>query len=283
MTRYGILSDIHGNLEAFRAALAFLHDHGVDRVLCLGDIVGYNAESNECVRLLDAQGIESIAGNHDLIALGRLGLDRCADKPAFTLRRTRKDLDAFSRQVLSRLPPTRVYEDDVVLIHGGVDDVQQYISTEARVLENHARLRARHPRARVCFFGHTHEARLYEIARGAVQPRMTGEQVDLGGAGRVFFVNPGSVDAARRPGPRTAEFVIYDADRHTVSFHAVPYDHEAVERSARLHGYRMSRTDEWLYRAARIARRGPTFALKRLRARLPFLRPKEDACSPPRY
>ena len=106
MTTYGIISDVHGNLEALAAVLAALDRHGVDRIIALGDLVGYNGESNECVEVIRERGIESIAGNHDLIALGRLGTERCAMRPAFTLRRTRRDLTPNSRRFLGGLPST---------------------------------------------------------------------------------------------------------------------------------------------------------------------------------
>src|SRR5262245_57132900 len=78
LARIGLLSDIHGNLAALELVLAALDAAEVDRVVCLGDIVGYNPEANECVATVKERGVAAIAGNHDLIALGRLGFDRCA-------------------------------------------------------------------------------------------------------------------------------------------------------------------------------------------------------------
>ena len=69
MARYGVLGDIHGNREALEAALAALEAVGCERLLCVGDIVGYNADPDECVALVRGRGIQSIAGNHDLIGL----------------------------------------------------------------------------------------------------------------------------------------------------------------------------------------------------------------------
>ena len=71
---------------------ASLDAQAVQDILCLGDLVGYNADSNACVELLRERRAVSIAGNHDLIALGQLGFDRCAPNPEFSLRRTRRRL-----------------------------------------------------------------------------------------------------------------------------------------------------------------------------------------------
>lgn len=256
MAVYGILSDIHGNLEALLASLAFLEERGVERVLCLGDIVGYNADSDACVRALDRLPVEAVAGNHDLIATGALGTERCCDKAAFALRRTRRTLAEPSRRALLALPRRRVIEDEVVLVHGGVLDVCQYMHGEGRVEQNEALLRGLHPRARICFFGHTHAARLYEVRRGVAAAREPSEHILLPGGDRTFFVNPGSVDAARKEGDRRAELAIFDSSRFALSFHRVLYDHERSERRAVEAGYRMTRADEGLYRAARALRRG---------------------------
>ncbi len=78
MALYGVLGDIHGNKEALAAVLEALHGRGVEQLLCVGDVVGYNADPDECALLLRAAGALSIAGNHDLIGTGRLGFERCS-------------------------------------------------------------------------------------------------------------------------------------------------------------------------------------------------------------
>lgn len=255
MARYGIVSDIHGNLEALTAALSFLDGRAVDRILCLGDIVGYNADPEPCLRVLEARGVEAIAGNHDLIAARALGLGRCSDKAAFALRRTRGAVSPATARRLLALPRTRLVDGEIALIHGGVADVCQYMRAPRHIEENHALLRKVAPGARLCFFGHTHTPALYEVHRGVASERPLGEDIPLDGPDRVFFVNPGAVDAARR-GDGHAEIAILDTRRQAVSFHRVPYDHAASERRAEGEGYRMRWADVQLYRAARAVRRG---------------------------
>jgi predicted phosphodiesterase len=70
MAVYGVIADVHGNREALRVALEYLEAEAVDRLVCLGDIVGYNADANECVNMVMRRHVECIAGNHDLIAIG---------------------------------------------------------------------------------------------------------------------------------------------------------------------------------------------------------------------
>ncbi len=261
MATYAFLADIHGNTEALRAALTFLKSENVDRLVCLGDIVGYNPGGNACVRLVREHSIECIAGNHELIALGRMGFDRCAPSPAHALRQARRDLSTTTRQFLGALPATRTYEDRIVVTHGGLDDVAEYMSTSARILANAELLAERHPRAQLCFFGHTHVPKVYELGDGTLVEAPATGVVPVGGAGKKYFINPGSIDASRCQ-EKLARFAVFDSARSEVRFHAVAYDDRAVERAAAHAGYRLSAHRQWLERARKRLKQG----LSRLRA-----------------
>ena len=261
MAVYGVLADVHGNLEALGSTLAALDALGVGRLLCLGDLVGYNADSDAVVRVLSERGAECIAGNHDRIAIGRLDTGRCNDATAYALMRTRRTLEPGTRAFLAALPEHRLVEGRFALVHGGVDDLEQYVRTADAVRENAARLARRFPGVAVCFFGHTHEQGVFAVEGRAVR-RVAGVPAAELAPGAVSFVNPGSVDAARRrPGEeRLAEFAVYDADARRVEFHRTGSDHEAAEAKAAAGGYRMSpvrarwmRIGRRVRRAARIA------------------------------
>ncbi len=68
--RLAVISDVHSNLEAFQAVLDKIDDVGADQIYHLGDIVGYNANPNECVDILRERNIHTIMGNHDAAACG---------------------------------------------------------------------------------------------------------------------------------------------------------------------------------------------------------------------
>jgi predicted phosphodiesterase len=263
---YGLISDVHGNLEALHAVLVHLERQGVDHIVALGDLVGYNADSNDCVEVVRARGIDCVAGNHDLIALGQLGFDRCAPRPEFSLRRTRRELDAGSRRFLAGLPPVRIYEDRIVLIHGGIDDVSEYMRTPNDIGRNAAVLRARWPRARLCLFGHTHEPALFQVD-GTGRPQPFGPEETPLVRDRLTFLNPGSVDAARRT-EKLAEVAVLDSERWTVKFQRVAYDDAKAERRAVAGHYRMNQLDEVIMNTRRLARRGTRKAIRMARAAL---------------
>ncbi|HEU4407993.1 MAG TPA: metallophosphoesterase family protein [Polyangiaceae bacterium] len=269
MSVYGVIADVHGNLAALRAALAFCAERGVSRVLCLGDVVGYNAEPNACVDLVRGLGAVTVAGNHDRIAARELGFGRCGDQAAFALRRTRRTLGEGAGRFLAALPLGRLVEGDIYLTHGGVDDVCRYLRGAGAVAAEAALLGRRAPGVRLCLFGHTHERRLYEVRGGVAVERDTTGEVEVSARGAVFFLNPGSVDAARKSGERFAEVALLDASRRTASFHRVAYDHEGAEGRAAREGYRMAPADRWAYGAAKRARRAARGALARLGLRPP--------------
>ena len=246
MAIYGVLGDIHGNREALAAALERVDALGVDRLLCVGDLVGYNADPDDCVKMLRERDALCIAGNHDLIGTGLLGFERCSNKAMHSLKRTRRTLGAESAAYLRSLPSHLVLEDKFLLTHGGVRDVQQYMTRPRHVLENAALLKADFPGIRICFFGHTHEQRVFEVEGERVNELDTANDVPLR-PDRIYFVNPGSVDASRKRTHKLAELATFDSATLTVRFETVRYDDAATEDKAERAGYRIDRWRDRLY------------------------------------
>ena len=246
MARYGVIADIHGNREALAAALAALDERGAERIVCLGDIVGYNADPDECVALVRKRCSVTIAGNHELIGIGRMDFKRCSKQAEYALRRTRRTLGKDAAQWLSGLSEHLVLEPGVVLVHGGVRDVQQYMANTSHISENARFLAEDFPGARVCFFGHSHEQRVYEVSGDAVTELPTAGKVALD-KDKVYFINPGSVDASRKNRHKLAECAFFDSAFNTVEFFSVRYDAAATEAKAAAFGYRISPLTDRLY------------------------------------
>jgi predicted phosphodiesterase len=246
MAIYGVLGDIHGNREALEASLWPLCARGVDQVLCVGDLVGYNADPDECVSILRSHGAISIAGNHDLIGIGRLGFDRCSNKAMHSLKRTRRYIRSRTQDYLRTLPSHHVLEDTILLTHGGVRDVQQYMTQPKHIVENAAYLRRDFPGVRICFFGHTHEQKVFEVHGQCVREVPAVGAVPLR-EDREYFINPGSVDASRKRAHKFAEFAIFDSDALVVEFLRTTYDDISTEIKAATEGFRIDRWRDRLY------------------------------------
>jgi predicted phosphodiesterase len=250
MALHGVLGDIHGNREALAAVLAFCNRRGAARVLCVGDIVGYNADADACAALLRAHGALAVAGNHDLISIGRLDFARCSQPAEHALRRTRKRLARHTAEYLGALPPRRLVAEHILLVHGSVEDVGRRLATPAEALADAALLRAAFPAVRLCFYGHLHAQKVFEID-GKAARELAGDGLRLRPE-RLYYVNPGSVDAARKRAPRLAECALFDDVTLELEFHRLAYDDAASEAKAAAGGYRIG---PWMDRYYSLRRR----------------------------
>src|SRR5919202_4078432 len=123
--RYGVLADVHGNAFALRTALDSLAAAGVDGWLCAGDIVGYGPQPNECVDLLVERDVRCVAGNHELLVLGELPLDRSGRLARETTPWTRSVLRDDCRAYLAALPTT-LRVPGMVMTHASLTDPERY-------------------------------------------------------------------------------------------------------------------------------------------------------------
>src|SRR5215218_5386688 len=112
--RLGVIADVHANLPALRRALSALREAGAERIVCLGDLVGYGAEPDACVEEVLAAGATCVAGNHDLIAI-----EGACVAPA--------PLAAGTVAALAALPLRAVLPGGVVAAHGSLTDPCAYV------------------------------------------------------------------------------------------------------------------------------------------------------------
>jgi predicted phosphodiesterase len=227
--RYAVLADVHGNAHALEAVLDAARGLDVDRYLCAGDLVGYGPFPDRCVARLAALPAVCVAGNHDLIALDRLGDGSCIPAARTSLAWTRSVMSAATRAMLAALPPDAELENGAIIItHGALGDPQRYLRTAADAAAHLAELDGRRPHARVIVVGHTHRAMAVDAAGRMLLFDASGT-VELPQFGRVLL-NPGAVGQSRERRVR-ARFMVLDLDRREAAFHAVDYDVEAA-RSA---------------------------------------------------
>ena len=225
--RYGLLADVHGNLDALRAVLAALDRRGVDGLLFAGDLVGYGPHPNECIQTLAALGATCVAGNHDLIALGLLSDDRCIDLAKDSLRWTREVLGADERAFLATLPRRAEVPGGIVLAHGALDDPQEYVTTAPQAVAQLSRIED-HDGAGTLVLGHTHRAMAY-ARRGGWLAADGGTALPADDA---VLLNPGAVGQSRELRAR-ARFAVLDVDARRVEFFAIPFDIGACRAALR--------------------------------------------------
>ncbi|MBI5562775.1 MAG: metallophosphoesterase family protein [Deltaproteobacteria bacterium] len=218
--RYAIISDVHSNLEALRAVMALIDGLKADRIICLGDAVGYNADPNECVDILRARGIRCVMGNHDERAAGLAEPDDFNLFAEEAIRWTRARLTDENKAFLAGLPRKLVADKRFLAFHGWVDDTDRYIMGGKDALGNFA-LMKEEAGVRLGFFGHTHIPIAYIDKNEEILMNLDNEiQIEKDA---YYLINPGSVGQPRNHDPR-ASFVVYDSRRSEAVYQRAEYD-----------------------------------------------------------
>jgi predicted phosphodiesterase len=223
--KLALISEIHANLEALRATLDDIAAQSVDRVVCLGDIVGYNTSPQQCIALLRDAGVLCIAGNHDRAVCGQITTETFSRTAAHAIAWTRERLGSDDLAFLAGLPLKAAIDAELVAVHGALHpqtgcEIVRLDNDESRALTFQA-LIAHPSRARICAFGHTHEIAIYEFRDGQSalrrEPRVRLQDHAY------YLINPGAVGAPRTA-DRRATYMILDLARRTVTVRRVAYD-----------------------------------------------------------
>ena len=224
--RYAVLADIHANLYALERMLSVIPPGEVDAYVVAGDLVGYGPHPNECVDLIRELDCLCVAGNHDLIAVGRLQDDGVSRLARETLRWTRRVLRKDVRRYLEGLPRVAELDGGVVVAHGTLDDPTLYVREWRQAVGQLAELRDQRPDARVLILGHTHRPSAWTAAGR----RLPTSRSPTALPSEPCLVNPGSLGQARAFSPR-AQFLLLDLDRREATFKRLRYDVRACRRA----------------------------------------------------
>jgi predicted phosphodiesterase len=228
--RHLVVSDVHANDHALRAVFASVRRKRIDRLISLGDFVGYGAQPNQVIERVQAFRAAKlfIRGNHDRVATGSGEAPEFNHPARVAALWTRRRLSRASLRFLQRLPQGPVDAGaGVLLCHGSPFDEDEYVFTPedaAKMLQS--------VEGRIVFFGHTHMAAVIEsrpdgsfkatACRSSSTVRLR--------PGAKYMVNPGSVGQPRDRVPLTS-FVIYDDVRDTLQFFRIPYDVAGARRA----------------------------------------------------
>lgn len=222
--RFLVISDIHANLAAFDAVLADAEGEW-DKIWCLGDLVGYGPDPNECVERVREFDHLSLSGNHDWAVLGRLDMDTFNSDAREAIIWTRNVLSEESRTYLEELPPILIQEP-FTLAHGSPrQPVWEYILEQITAAANFE-----HFDTPYCFVGHTHAPVIYEqLADNDVSANLPVYRTPIQLSTSRLIVNPGSVGQPRDYDPRAAYGILDDQE--------MTFEHRRI-------GYRIETTQE---------------------------------------
>ena len=224
--RVAILTDIHSNLPALEAVLAAIDEAGIERKWCLGDVVGYGAQPDQCAKLVSDRCELSLVGNHDLAVTGEISTDVFSASAAAAVEWTRANSDSSTIEFLKTLKPESS-EHEVGLYHASPrDPVWEYV-----LAVDQARECMDVQSARVSLIGHSHVALWF--SDGAGPPggdgggqAEEGREIDL--SEQRWLLNPGSVGQPRDGDPRAA-WLDLDTAEWKATYRRVEYD---IDRAA---------------------------------------------------
>ena len=226
--RVAVLSDVHGNRHALEAVLEDVGRTDAGEIWCLGDVVGYGADPNDCVDLVRERCTLSLSGNHDLAVTGDLALDDFSRGAALAARWTAEVLADERISWLGSLDPAGE-RAGAGLYHGSPrDPVWEYVISALL-----ADLCLDAAPERVCLVGHSHVALAFHREEGSPatgERRYAGDEADLA-EGR-WLLNPGSVGQPRDGDPRAA-WLLLDLQARRATWRRVRYDVAGASRAIR--------------------------------------------------
>lgn len=212
--RYGIFSDVHGNLEAMEMVELALKSEKVNECFCLGDIVGYGANPGECIAKVKKIASVIIAGNHDWAAAGKFDIENFNQDAKDAILWTHRNLSIEDKRFLFNLP--LIYkENDFTLIHGTllVPEDFDYVLDISDAGKN-----LKIQDTSFCFVGHSHIPEIY-VSNDGIVSRHKAEKIKADKC----LVNVGSVGQPRDTDARAA-YCIFDSDKKNVSIKRVKYN-----------------------------------------------------------
>ena len=228
--RYGIVSDIHANLEALETALDSLGD--VDALICQGDIVGYGPNPNECCDIIRERNAVTVLGNHDAAAVGCISLDLFNPYAREAIEWTRDQLTDANRDFLHGLP--MIHRDEhFIMVHGSLNRPEEfeYIVSSWEARPTFAEMDP----YKLCLISHTHIAEFYfqqlESEWADQVSMVSGGPIDLK-PDFMYIINTGSVGQPRDFNPK-AGFGVYDTDAGVVEIRRLEYPIEVTQAKMR--------------------------------------------------
>jgi len=234
--KIAVLGDIHANLEALTVVLEEAQKLGVEKYICIGDIVGYNSNPHECieiVRSLDLLGV--VQGNHDSYISTQNDLTGFNPQAAAAVIWTRKQLSKEELTWLSKLPlkkniNIRGASTKISLVHSTLDNPHMW----GYIFDKYtAEASMQYQIMQLCFFGHTHVPLAFDKTFSGIEGGFY-KEFEIK-PNHKYLVNVGSVGQPRDQDPRAA-FVTFDTKTKKITMHRLEYDIPACQAKIRTAG-----------------------------------------------
>ncbi len=224
--RIAIISDVHSNLEALLEAKKEIERLGVDRIVCLGDVIGYGASPEPCCEIVREMAEISLLGNHDAAVSGRMDYGAYYEAARQVLDWTASELSPHNLAWLRSLPYAYRF-GDLCFSHGAPPRPESYeyifaVEQLEELMPHYGGL------AEVTFIGHSHMSKVFALSESDEYFEVRDPVVTIQ-HGFKYVISVGSVGQPRDYDNRAC-FTVYDTVKRTSQFHRVEYDIEAAAR-----------------------------------------------------
>ena len=212
--KIAVISDIHSNLAALNEALAYIREQKCDKIVCLGDVVGYGPRPNECIELVRKYCQVCLMGNHEHAVLGLTDTYHFNQYAREAVQWTQRTLTIYNREFLQNLPFSH-HEHEWLFVHSTPEKPEEwhYILSEYEAMYYLNCIKQK-----ICFVGHSHIPVTYSMQNGSIYQ----EEIHLNLKEDKYIVNVGSIGQPR-DGDRRLCFVIFDADSSVLRYIRLHY------------------------------------------------------------
>ncbi|MCP4347397.1 MAG: metallophosphoesterase [Desulfobacterales bacterium] len=222
--KIAVISDIHGNLEAFRQVLADIDSSGTDTVISLGDNIGYGPDSEQVIRLIRERNIPSVMGNHEWAVADTGNMDWFNPVARLSLQKTMSMMSDESLDFVCNMKSSISFFESR-FVHGFPPDM---INTYVFQVSNHRMKKIfRWLNERICFVGHTHLMGIISFDGRIIKHALLEKGITELSEHKKYIINTGSVGQPR-DGNNNAKYVIWDTSANNIEARFIPYNIAAV-------------------------------------------------------
>jgi len=231
---YAVASDIHSNLEALTEFFKNISEYSIDKIIFLGDLVGYNSNPNECVELISKMSnIQIIRGNHDRVVISK-EYDNFSKDAKSAVKWTEANIDSYGFNYLRNLEGgPKIINDSFVICHGSILNEDDYILSGFDAKRNFDWLI--NNEIKLGFFGHTHCPVSFYFDKTMNKITTITEKDFFLNKDDYYLINPGSIGQPRDKDNRLS-FLIYDSDNKRINFIRRPYPLQITKEKDNLAG-----------------------------------------------
>lgn len=228
--KLGVISDVHGNIEALQAVVRLLRDKGATRFICCGDIVGYGPDPKRCIDSIREMRCTCVAGNHDYGVVGKTSLAGFSPAATQAVLWTQPLLAESDQHYLENLTLT-AEDGPLFVVHSSpsAPDAWEYVLTL-----DEATAEMEHYPGPICILGHSHKPLTVERLPGKASQFIREDTFEIKPNAK-YFINAGSVGQPRDGDPRACG-LLCDIENRRVTRFRVPYDITAVQGKIRAAG-----------------------------------------------